>query len=176
MHGHYGLAAPGRPGEFQENNYMEKKEQLKLENQICFPIYSVSRLITRAYKPYLDKLNLTYPQYLVLLVLWEENKLSVNKIGLKLLLNTNTLSPLIKRMEKNDLVTRARSKDDERTVLVSLTEKALSLKDSASTIPQNLLNTLLNEDTELPDIILMKKTLDSWINILSEDAESSTDN
>ena len=154
---------------------MEKKEQLKLENQICFPIYSVSRLITRAYKPYLEKLGLTYPQYLVLLVLWEEKKLSVNKIGRKLLLNTNTLSPLIKRMEKNELLTRTRSKDDERTVLVSLTEKGLSLKDKASSIPQELLHTLLNEDVELSDIILLKKTLDSWINILSEDSESITE-
>ena len=154
---------------------MEKEEQLKLENQICFPIYSVSRLITRAYKPYLEKLGLTYPQYLVLLVLWEEKKLSVNKIGRKLLLNTNTLSPLIKRMEKNELLTRTRSKDDERTVLVSLTEKGLSLKDKASSIPQELLNTLLNEDVELSDIILLKKTLDSWINILSKDSESITE-
>lgn len=154
---------------------MEKKEQLKLENQICFPIYSVSRLITRAYKPYLENLGLTYPQYLVLLVLWEEKKLSVNKIGRKLLLNTNTLSPLIKRMEKNELLTRTRSKDDERTVLVNLTEKGLSLKDKASSIPQELLHTLLNEDVELSDIMLLKKTLDSWINILSEDSESITE-
>lgn len=153
---------------------MEEEEQLKLDNQICFPIYSVSRLITRAYKPYLEKLGLTYPQYLVLLVLWEENNLSVNKIGQKLLLNTNTLSPLIKRMEKNKLLTRTRSKDDERTVLVSLTEKGLSLKEKASPIPQDLLNTLLNDDVELSDVILLKKTLDSWINILSEDSENIT--
>ena len=154
---------------------MKKEEQLKLENQICFPIYSVSRLITRAYKPYLEQLGLTYPQYLVLLVLWEENQLSVNKIGRKLLLNTNTLSPLIKRMEKNELLTRTRSNDDERTVLVSLTEKGLSLKDKASSIPQDLLNTLINEDVELSDIILLKKTLDSWINILSKDSETTID-
>ena len=154
---------------------MEKEEQLKLENQICFPIYSVSRLITRAYKPYLEKLGLTYPQYLVLLVLWEEKRLSVNKIGRKLLLNTNTLSPLIKRMEKNELLTRTRSKDDERTVLVDLTEKGLNLKEKASSIPQELLHTLLNEDVELSDIMLLKKTLDSWINILSKDSESITE-
>ncbi|WP_026934230.1 MarR family winged helix-turn-helix transcriptional regulator [Christiangramia echinicola] len=153
---------------------MEKQEQLRLENQICFPIYSVSRLITKAYKPYLDKLGLTYTQYLVLLVLWEENNLSVNKIGSKLLLNTNTLSPLIKRMEKNDLLTRSRSIDDERTVLVNLTEKGEALKDQASSIPQNLLNTLTNDEVELSDIILLKKTLDSWINILSRNSETSS--
>ncbi|SDS27619.1 MarR family winged helix-turn-helix transcriptional regulator [Christiangramia echinicola] len=153
---------------------MEKQEQLRLENQICFPIYSVSRLITKAYKPYLDKLGLTYTQYLVLLVLWEEDNLSVNKIGSKLLLNTNTLSPLIKRMEKNDLLTRSRSIDDERTVLVNLTEKGEALKNQASSIPQNLLKTLTNDDVELSDIILLKKTLDSWINILSRNSESSS--
>ncbi len=75
-------------------------EQLKLSNQICFPIYTASRLITKAYKPFLEKMGLTYPQYLVLLVLWEHGSLSINQIGKKLHLNTNTLSPLIKRMEK----------------------------------------------------------------------------
>ncbi|MCY2687606.1 MarR family winged helix-turn-helix transcriptional regulator [Salinimicrobium sp. TH3] len=154
---------------------MGKEKQLKLENQICFPLYSVSRLITKAYKPYLEQLGITYPQYLVLLVLWEEKTLSVNKIGRKLLLNTNTLSPLIKRMEKNELLTRTRSMDDERTVLVSLTEKGLSLKDKAAHIPQDLLNLLLNEDVKLSDVILLKKTLDSWINILSRDSESMND-
>ena len=151
---------------------MEKEEQLKLENQVCFPIYSVSRLITRAYKPYLEKLDLTYPQYLVLLVLWEENQLSVNRIGQKLLLNTNTLSPLIKRMEKNDLLKRTRSKEDERTVLVSLTKKAQDIKQEAASIPQNLLNTLINDDVEISDVVLLKKTLDSWIEILSQDSEN----
>ena len=153
---------------------MEKEEQLRLENQICFPIYSVSRLITKAYKPYLEKLGLTYPQYLVLLVLWEEDNLSVNRIGRKLMLNTNTLSPLIKRMEKNNLLTRSRSVDDERTVLINLTEKGEALKDKASSIPQNLLKTLTNDDVEISDVILLKKTLDSWIDILSRDSESSS--
>ena len=153
---------------------MEKEDQLKLENQICFPIYSVSRLITKAYKPYLEKLGLTYPQYLVLLVLWEEDNISVNMIGSKLLLNTNTLSPLIKRMEKNGLLTRSRSVDDERTVLINLTEKGKSTKDQASSIPQNLLKTLIKDDVKLSDIILLKETLDSWIENLSTNSEGSS--
>ena len=73
---------------------------LQLSNQVCFPIYSASRLITRAYKPYLDEMGITYPQYLVLMVLWESDNVSVNQITQKLLLNTNTVSPLLKRMEK----------------------------------------------------------------------------
>lgn len=151
---------------------MSEEEQLKLGNQICFPIYSVSRLITKAYKPYLEKMGLTYPQYLVLLVLWEHGKLSVNQIGEKLLLNTNTLSPLIKRMEKMDLLKRARSKKDERSVLVGLTEKGLSYKADATPIPQKLLKSLLSEEVELTDVMLLKDTLDKWIAILSEKSES----
>ncbi|NJO70307.1 MAG: MarR family transcriptional regulator, partial [Bacteroidetes bacterium] len=74
-------------------------EQLKLENQLCFPVYAVSRLITREYQPYLNKLGITYPQYLVLLVLWEHSSMTVNEISQKLILNTNTITPLLKRME-----------------------------------------------------------------------------
>ena len=79
-------------------------EQLKLENQVCFPIYAASRLITREYQPLLDELGLTYPQYLALMVLWEHDGLPVNEIGHKLLLNTNTVTPLLKRMEAQGLV------------------------------------------------------------------------
>lgn len=150
---------------------MEEEEQLKLNNQICFPIYSVSRLITKAYKPYLEKMGLTYPQHLVLLVLWEHGKLSMNQIGEKLLLNTNTLSPLIKRMEKMKLLKRKRSELDERSVLVELTEKGISYKTDAAPIPQKLLNSLLSEDVELTDVMLLKDTLDKWIAILSQRSE-----
>ena len=87
-------------------------KQLLLSSQICYPLYSASRLITKAYKPYLDKMGLTYPQYLVLMVLWENDGLSVNQITEKLLLNTNTLSPLLKRMEKMELIQRNRSSED----------------------------------------------------------------
>lgn len=143
-------------------------QQLKLNNQICFPIYSVSRLITKAYKPFLEKMGLTYPQYLVLLVLWENDNLSVNKIGEKLLLNTNTLSPLIKRMEKMDLLLRTRSEKDERSVFIQLTKKGKELKNIAIPIPEKLLNTLLTEDVRLTEVMLLKDTLNKWIDILSE--------
>jgi len=151
--------------------HMTTEQRLKLENQICFPIYSVSRLITKAYKPHLEKLGLTYPQYLVLLILWENHKLSVNKIGQKLLLNTNTLSPLLKRMEKNDLLKRERSINDERSVQVTLTEKGISYKDKVASIPEHLMNTLLSEKIELSDVLVLKNTLESWIEILSDDTE-----
>ena len=152
-----------------------ESEQLKLSNQICFPIYSVSRLITKAYKPFLKKMGLTYPQYLVLLVLWEDGNLSINQIGEKLLLNTNTLSPLIKRMEKIGLLNRTRSAKDERSVLVELTGKGRALKTQASPVPRKLLNTLLSEDLELTEVMLLKDTLDKLINILSEKSEIRAD-
>ncbi len=150
---------------------MEKEDQLKLDNQICFPLYSVSRLITKAYKPFLEKMGITYPQYLVLMVLWEHGNLSVNQIGEKLLLNTNTLSPLIKRMEKIDLLNRTRSTKDERSVRIELTKKGKSLKTDASEVPGKLLNTLLSEEVELTDVMLLKDTLDKWINVLKEKSE-----
>jgi hypothetical protein len=86
-----------------------KFEQLKLENQLCFPVYAASRLIIREYQPYLDKLGITYPQYLVLMVLWETNHVSVNEISQKLILNTNTVTPLLKRMESQGIINRQRS-------------------------------------------------------------------
>ncbi len=150
---------------------MTEKEQLKLSNQICFPIYSVSRLITKAYKPYLEKMGLTYPQYLVLLVLWEHGKLSVNQIGEKLILNTNTLSPLIKRMEKMDLLKRERSEKDERSVLVELTQKGIAYKNDAAPVPEKLLKSLLSEEVELTDVMLLKDTLEKWIDILSKQSK-----
>lgn len=143
-------------------------QQLKLNNQVCFPIYSVSRLITKAYKPYLEEMGLTYPQYLVLLVLWENDNLSINQIGEKLLLNTNTLSPLIKRMEKMDLLQRTRSERDERSVVIQLTEKGKALRSTALPIPEKLLNTLLTEDVSLTEIMLLKDTLNKWSDILSD--------
>lgn len=143
--------------------------QLKLSNQVCFPIYSASRLITKAYKPYLDEMGITYPQYLVLMVLWENDSLSVNQITEKLLLNTNTLSPLLKRMEKMELLQRNRSETDERSVIVQLTEKGKNLKDQAKPIPEQLIKILLTENIKISDVLQLKEMLNEWIKILTED-------
>ena len=146
---------------------MDKADSLKLSNQVCFPIYSVSRLLTKAYKPYLKKMGITYPQYLVMMVLWEEDSLTVNRITEKLLLNTNTVSPLLKRMEKLELIQRNRSAEDERIVLVQLTKKGEQLKEKATPIPEKLLTELLTDNINVPDIIHLKKMLDEWITVLS---------
>jgi len=103
----------------------EYPEQLKLENQLCFLLYSASRLMTRLYRPLLDEIGLTYPQYLVMLVLWESKgkPLSIGEVGDLLMLDTGTLTPLLKRLEQNDLLLRVRSKEDERRVELVLTKE-----------------------------------------------------
>ncbi|MFT5823555.1 MAG: DNA-binding MarR family transcriptional regulator [Crocinitomix sp.] len=149
-------------------------DNLQLNNQICFPIYSASRLITKAYKPFLDEMGITYPQYLVLMVLWENNRLTVNQITEKLLLNTNTISPLLKRMEKLELIRRNRSSEDERSVIVQLTDKGKLLKDKAKPIPEQLLKILLNDNIELSEVLQLKEMLNQWIEILTENNRNKT--
>lgn len=146
--------------------------QLHLENQICFPIYSASRLITKAYKPYLDELGITYPQYLVLMVLWENDKLSVNQITEKLLLNTNTLSPLLKRMEKMELIQRSRCTEDERSVIIKLTATGKQLKTKALPIPEKLIAELVTDQIQLEDMLQLKDTLCELITVLSNKRNS----
>lgn len=143
--------------------------QLQLSNQICFPLYSVSRLLTKAYKPFLDKMGITYPQYLVMMVLWENDETPVNQISEKLLLNTNTLSPLLKRMEKSGFIERNRSEEDERTVIIKLTEKGKHLKTEAAPVPDELAKILVTENIKLSEVMQLKDLLNEWIKMLSDD-------
>jgi DNA-binding MarR family transcriptional regulator len=145
-----------------------------LRSQICFPIYTASRLITKAYKPYLDEIGLTYPQYLVLIVLWESDGLSVNQITEKLLLNTNTLSPLLKRMEKMELIQRNRSSKDERIVVIQLTNKGKDLKIKALTIPEKLFMELISDKIQIEDMIKLKDILSDLILELTNKSNFST--
>ena len=142
-------------------------EQLKLDNQICFPIYAASRLITREYQPYLDKLEITYPQYLVLMVLWENNSMSVNEIAQKLILNTNTITPLLKRMETQEIITRKRSENDERKVIIELTKKGKDLEKKASKIPLKLAENLISGNIAKEDLISLKQKLQLIIDLLT---------
>lgn len=115
------------------------EDLLKISNQLCFPIYALSKEITNQYRPLLEKLDLTYPQYLVLMVLWEHQKLNVCEIGKILRLDSGTLTPLLKRLEAKQIVIRERSKQDERIVDVSLTEKGIALEEDAVCIPVQLM-------------------------------------
>ena len=115
---------------------MEKKyELLRLENQLCFPLYACSREVIKQYKPYLDEIDLTYTQYIAMMVLWEKKSVSVKELGSALFLDSGTLTPLLKKMEGKGLITRKRSADDERSLIVSLTEEGEALRDRAVEVP-----------------------------------------
>jgi len=113
--------------------------QLMLGNQLCFAIYSTAHAFNRVYKPLLDRLGLTYPQYLVMLALWERDGVAVKEIGERLFLDSGTLTPLLKRLEAAHLIRRTRSSEDERQVLIALTALGHALKDKARTVPVAIL-------------------------------------
>ena len=110
-------------------------DELKLENQLCFPLYAAARQVVALYTPYLKELGLTYTQYIVFLVLWEKDGIPVGEIGDKLYLDNGTLTPLLKKLEAAGYLTRSRDKADERVVIVSLTDKGRALKEKAKDIP-----------------------------------------
>ena len=112
---------------------------LRLDNQICFAIYSTAHTFNRVYKPLLDRLGLTYPQYLVMLVLWEKDGVPVKDIGERLLLDSGTLTPLLKRLEAAQLIKRTRSTQDERQVLIALTLQGHALREKARAVPPSIL-------------------------------------
>ncbi|MFC0875962.1 MarR family winged helix-turn-helix transcriptional regulator [Saccharicrinis sp. FJH2] len=147
---------------------MMKYEQLKLSNQICFPVYAASRLIIREYQPYLDKLGITYPQYLVLMTLWEQDGLTVNEIGSKLILKTNTITPLLKRMEVMGLLTRQKAIQDERKVIVKLTSKGEYMMEAAAEIPEKLVADTDISSINIEDLIDLKNKLYQVIEVLSK--------
>ncbi|MFC5610116.1 MarR family winged helix-turn-helix transcriptional regulator [Variovorax soli] len=116
------------------------EQMLRLDNQLCFAIYSASLAMTRLYKPLLDQLELTYPQYLVMLVLWEQDGLMVSELGQRLSLDSGTLTPLLKRLEASGYVTRVRDAQDERRVHIHLTTAGRRLKARAAKVPACLIN------------------------------------
>ena len=127
-------------------------EQLKLANQVCFPIYSLAKEIVSRYRPFLEELDLTYPQYLVLLVLWEQDNLTVSKIGEHLNLDSGTLTPLLKRLEQKNIISRRRSSEDERIVNITLTEEGVKLKEKATSVPQKLSSSMNVSKEELIEL------------------------
>ncbi|WP_296623037.1 MarR family winged helix-turn-helix transcriptional regulator [Marivirga sp.] len=141
----------------------DKFSALYLEKQLCFPLYAASRLTTKLYAPYLNDLDITYPQYLVMLVLWEHQEQTVNKIGDRLLLESNTLTPLLKRLEKKGFIYRERSELDERTVVVSLTEEGDKLKLKAAEIPEKIIGSFKEDTVSETEIYAFKEMLEKLI-------------
>ncbi|MDB5852961.1 MAG: MarR family transcriptional regulator [Herminiimonas sp.] len=132
---------------------------LALDNQFCFALYSASLALTKTYKPHLEKLGLTYPQYLVMLVLWQQDRLAVKSIGERLFLDSGTLTPLLKRLESAGFIERNRDPQDERQVVISLTREGRALKRRAADIPRHIIGasgqpqaTLVNLRTQLSAI------------------------
>ncbi len=138
-------------------------QALKLENQICFRLYAASRLITQAYRPLLEPLGLTYPQYLVMLVLWENDNQPVNDIAHRLLLETNTLTPLLQRMERQGLIVRSKGVVDGRQTLVSLSKLGRQLESKAKDIPFCLAASLKSCDLSPDDLACIASKLDALI-------------
>lgn len=135
---------------------MENSKPLQLENQICFPLYVIAKEITGLYRPFLDEIDITYPQYLVMMVLWENDGLPVSHIGEKLFLDSGTLTPLLKRLETKGIITRKRKKEDERVVEVFLTESGKQLQQKACEIPGKIQNKI---GVETEDLLHLKETI-----------------
>jgi DNA-binding MarR family transcriptional regulator len=144
------------------------EEKLKLENQLCFRLYTAARLTMGAYHPYLDPLGITYPQYLVLLVLWEKDKQPVCDLCKRLFLETNTVTPLLQRMEKAGLLTRTRGKEDTRQRIVSLTAKGRAIQEQASSIHDCMFKEVSLKLGEMEEILQMVPSLDKLIEALQK--------
>lgn len=143
---------------------MQSNDHLKLENQLCFSLYATSREVIKLYKPFLDPYGLTYTQYLVMLVLWEEEKMTFKSIGQKLHLDSGTLTPVIKKLVSMQLIEKSRDTADDRNVLVEVTSRGMSLKDEMVSVPQAMYCKL---GTEYQEAIELKKKLDDLLSKLT---------
>ncbi|WP_331655269.1 MarR family winged helix-turn-helix transcriptional regulator [Aminipila sp.] len=140
----------------------DKYDVLKLENQLCFPLYVCAKEVIRKYKPFLDKIDLTYTQYILMMVMWEKKELNVKELGEYLYLDSGTLTPVLKKLEAKGYITRMRSKEDERNLRVTLTEQGEKLKEEAVTIPDQMGQCVQLEPTELESLYgLLYKLLGS---------------
>ena len=137
-------------------------DSLKLKNQLCFPIYAASNAIIRRYKPLLDKLDLTYTQYITMMVMWENREINVKNLGKCLSLDSGTLTPLLKKLEQKGYIERKRSKDDERNLIISITKKGEELQEQAINIPKKMAEQMHLEPEEAKELYrLLYKLLDN---------------
>lgn len=137
--------------------------QLKLENQLCFPLYACSKEVVRLYKPLLDKLDLTYTQYIAMMVMWEEKEINVKRLGKALYLDSGTLTPLLKKLESKGYISRNKSDVDERNLVISITEKGEELKNLASEIPGEIVKCIdLDRDDAVQLHRILNKILENF--------------
>ncbi|CAE6949695.1 COG1846 Transcriptional regulators [Vibrio sp. B1FLJ16] len=149
----------------KEDTPLSADESLLLDNQVCFPLYSASNAIIRTYRPLLDKLDLTYSQYLVMMVLWESDGISVKDIGARLHLDSGTLTPLLKRLELKGYIVRARSESDERVRVLKLSNEGVLLKQKALSVPTQMKCKI---PLELNELILLKQLCEKVIHTLDD--------
>ena len=142
---------------------MNRYDRLKLENQLCFPLYAASREVIRRYHPFLSELGITYTQYIALMILWESTEISAKEMGERLHLDSGTLTPLLKSLEKKGLVTRKRLEEDERVLMVHITEEGEALKEKALEIPSRMMSCIPLEQQEAEELYrLLYKVLGSF--------------
>ena len=139
---------------------MNPYDKIKLENQICFPLYALSREVIKLYKPLLDPFNLTYTQYVTMLVLWEEEKIGFKELGQRLHLDSGTLTPVLKKLDTMKLITKYRTKEDDRVVMVEITEKGRKMKDDILQVPEQLVKQFKGDPEKL---LAFKKSLDELL-------------
>ncbi|MBP5600351.1 MAG: MarR family transcriptional regulator [Lachnospiraceae bacterium] len=133
----------------------DKYDSLKLENQLCFPLYACAKEVVKKYKPFLDELDITYTQYIAMMVMWEHRKMNVKELGEYLFLDSGTLTPLLKTLEKKGLVTRARSKEDERNLVVSVTDEGMALRDKALEVPRQVAGCIQLEEADAKELYVL---------------------
>ncbi len=150
----------------KNSSEMADSTRLHLDNQLCFPLYVASRLLTKAYGPLLEELGITYPQYLALLALWEADRQPVSSLAQRLYLDTNTVTPLLKRLNKKGLINRDRSAEDERKVIVSLTETGKQLRERAACIPDQIVASVDNGSLDDGQLLEFRRTLNGLIEVL----------
>lgn len=155
----------------EDNTMVDPDRYLRLDNQLCFPLYAASRLVTRLYQPLLEPLGITYPQYIVLLILWEDAPCTVSHVGQRAQLATNTLTPLLKRLELLGIIERTRAADDERVVNITLTRKGKALKVKCACIPEELFK---RAGYPLEQSLALKQQLDSLLKHLQQTLAQNT--
>ena len=140
------------------------KEQLKLENQLCFPLYACAKEIVRGYTPLLEPLGMTYTQYIAMMVLWEHKSISIKDMGKLLYLDSGTLTPMLKKMERNGWLCRKRSQEDERIVIISITDKGEAMQEKAAEVPIKMAQCLkLNNEEAMQLYVLLHKMMKTFI-------------
>ena len=141
----------------------DKYEMIKLDNQLCFPLYACAKEIVRRYKPYLEEIALTYTQYITMMVLWEESQINVKELGERLYLDSGTLTPVLKRLEQKKLITRQRDVRDERSLIVTLTDEGIKLREKAVEVPYKMAGCVTLDEKDAKDLYrILHKMLNTF--------------